>query len=159
MNLIAFCKPTHVYWLDSCPYGVGGFSDKGFAWCFEIPADLQFCASNNLLEYIASIITPWVDMLAGRLNRGNCALLMTDSSMSAGWLHKTNFQEIIGEDTDAVQATIRIETVHHHTTLFLNAGIKEYSQWFPGQENIVADALLREFDCSGNELTQIIRNI
>ena len=98
-------------------------------------------------------------MLAGRLNRGNCALLMTDSSMSAGWLHKTNFQEIIGEDTDAVQATIRIETVHHHTTLFLNAGIKEYSQWFPGQENIVADALLHEFDCSGNELTQIIRNI
>jgi hypothetical protein len=47
MNLITFCKPTHVYRSDSCLYGLGGFSDKGFAWRFEIPADLQFCASNN----------------------------------------------------------------------------------------------------------------
>jgi hypothetical protein len=80
MNLIAFCKPTHVYRSDSCPFALGGYSDKGFAWHFEIPEELCFRASNNLLEYIASIITPWVDMVAGRLNRGNCALLMTDSS-------------------------------------------------------------------------------
>ena len=128
MNLIAFCKPTHVYRSDSCPYGLGGYSDEGFAWRFEIPADLRFRASNNLLEYIALIITPWIDMLAGRLNHGDCALLMTDSSTSAGWLRKTNFQEIIGEDTDAVQAMVCIKTVRHHTTLFLNVGITEYSQ-------------------------------
>jgi hypothetical protein len=74
MNLIAFRKPTHVYQSDSCPFGLGGFSDKGFAWHFEISEELRFRASNNLLEYIALIITPWVDMLAGQLNWGNCAL-------------------------------------------------------------------------------------
>ena len=74
MNLIAFRKPTHNYQSDSCPFGLGGFSNKGFAWHFEIPEELRFRASNNLLEYIALIITPWVDMLAGRLNWGNCAL-------------------------------------------------------------------------------------
>jgi hypothetical protein len=110
MNLIAFRKPTHIYQSDSCPFGLGGCSDKGFAWRFEIPEEFCFRASNNLLEYIASIITPWVDMLVGRLNRGNCALLMTDSSMSAGWLRKTNFQEFTGFDADPVQASIRIET-------------------------------------------------
>jgi hypothetical protein len=57
---------------------------------------------------------------------------MTDSSTPAGWLHKTNFQEIIGEDADPVQAKIRIKTARHHATLFLKVGIKEYSQWFPG---------------------------
>ena len=37
MNLIAFRKPAHVYRSDSCPFGLGGYSDEGFAWCFEIP--------------------------------------------------------------------------------------------------------------------------
>jgi hypothetical protein len=34
MNLVAFRRPTHVYWLDSCPFGLRGYSDKGFAWHF-----------------------------------------------------------------------------------------------------------------------------
>ncbi len=53
---------------------------------------------------------------------------MTDSSTSAGWLRKTNFREIIGDDPDPVQAKVRIEMAHHHAILFLKAGIKEYSQ-------------------------------
>ena len=95
-------------------------------------------------------------MLTGRLNRGNCALSMPDSSTSTGWLRKTNFWEIIGEDRDAVQEMVRIKMAHHHTTIYLNVGIKEYSQWFSGLENNVANALLCDFDCSDDELTQII---
>ena len=158
MNLVAFRKPTHVYRSDSCPFGLGGYSDQGFAWRFEIPEELRFRASNNLLEYIASIITPWVDMLAGRLNRGDCALSMTDSSTSAGWLRKTNFREFTGVDSDPIQASVRIDTARHHATLFLENGIKEYSQWFPGQENNVADALSRDFDRSDDDLTLTLRS-
>ena len=84
MNLIAFRRPTHVYQSDSCPFGLGGYSDKGFAWWFEILKDLRFRASNNLLEYVASIISPWVDLLASHLHQGDCALSMTDSTTSAG---------------------------------------------------------------------------
>jgi hypothetical protein len=50
-------------------------------------------------------------MLDGRLKQNDCALLMTDSSTSAGWLQKTNFQEIIGEGADPVKAKARIEKV------------------------------------------------
>jgi hypothetical protein len=50
MNLITFRKQTHVYKADSCPYGLGGYSDKGFVWRFEISADLRFRALNNLSE-------------------------------------------------------------------------------------------------------------
>ncbi len=81
---------------------------------------------------------------------------MMDSSTSVGWLRKTNFREIIGEDADPVQAKVRIKTARHHATLFLKAGIKEY-QWFPGWENNVADALLRDFDCSDSKVTHILR--
>ena len=98
-------------------------------------------------------------MLAGHLNRGNCTLLMTDSSTSAGWLRKADFREIIGEDADAVQVMVCIKKACHHATLFLDAATKEYSLWFPGQENNVVDALLRDVDCSDDELTQIICDI
>jgi hypothetical protein len=131
MNLFAFCQPTHIYQLDSCPFGLGSYLDKSFAWHFEMPEDLLFGASNNLLEYIASTISQSVDMLAGHLNRGDCVLLMMDSSTFAGWLHKTNFQEFLGENADTVQSRVCIDIAHHHATLFLEAGIKEYSQWFP----------------------------
>jgi hypothetical protein len=106
MNLVAFRCPTHVYRSDSCPFGLRSYSDEGFAWRFEIPKDLRFQALNNLLEYIALIISPWVDLLAGRLNQGDCALSMTDSTTLAGWLRKTNFQEHTGDDPDPVQARV-----------------------------------------------------
>ena len=102
MNQIAFRKPTHVYRSDSCPAGLGGYSHEGFAWRFKIPINLQFWASNNLLEHLAAVITPWVDIIAKRLQEGDCALSMTDSTTSEGWLQKTNFNE----NTDPIQASI-----------------------------------------------------
>ncbi len=83
---------------------------------------------------------------------------MTDSFTSAGWLRKTNFREIIGENLDPIQARVQIKMARHHAILFLKAGIKEYSQWFPGPENNVANALSRDFDRSDHELTQILHD-
>ncbi len=156
MNLVAFCQPTHIYQSDSCPFGLGGYSDKGFACHFKIPEDLRFRASNNLLKYVASTVSPWVNMLAGHLKHGNCALSMTDSSTSAGWLKIIHFREVIGKHMDLVQAKVCIKMAGHHATLFLNAGIKEYSQWLPEQENNLADALSCDFDRSDNALAQIL---
>ena len=58
LNMIAYRKPTHVFRSDSCPRGLGGYSHTGWAWRYYLPKDLQFRASNNLLEHLASIITP-----------------------------------------------------------------------------------------------------
>jgi hypothetical protein len=58
MNTITYQQPTHAYRSDSCPAGLGGYSDEGFAWRYYLPPDLKFRASNNLLEHIAAIITP-----------------------------------------------------------------------------------------------------
>ena len=82
LNLIAFWQPTHVYRSDSCPAGLGGYSHKGFAWRFYLPDELKFRASNNLLEHLAAIITPWIDIIAGRLKKGDFTLSMTDSTTS-----------------------------------------------------------------------------
>jgi hypothetical protein len=95
-------------------------------------------------------------MLAGRLNQGDCAHLMTDSSTSAGWLCKTNFREFISNNTDLIQSQVHIKTARHHATLFLEVGIKEFSQLFPGKENNNDNAISCDYDCSACEITKIL---
>jgi hypothetical protein len=155
MNSLAFRAPNRIYYLDSCPAGLGGYSDEGHAWRFEVPTHLQFRATNNLLEYLAAIITPWVDILTGRLNSGDCALSMTDSTTAEGWMQKSNSDEF-GEDP--VQASACADAACHHAQLFMDENIKGYSQWFPGKLNNVADAHSREWHCSTDELTLFLHH-
>jgi hypothetical protein len=63
MNIIVYRQPTHINHSDSCPAGLKGYSNSSFAWRFYLGKGLQFCATNNLLEHIAVIITPWVDII------------------------------------------------------------------------------------------------
>ena len=95
------------------------------AWRFKIPDDLLFKASNNFLEFIASIVTPWVDLIARRLKAGDCALSMTDSTTSAGWLKKTNFDD----ESNNIEAKVRNEAARKHASLFINEGVIECTQW------------------------------
>jgi hypothetical protein len=68
LNSIVFRRPTYIYRSDSCPAGLGGYSNKGWAWRWYLPKNLLFPASNNLLKkHLAAIISPWVFILAGRL--------------------------------------------------------------------------------------------
>ena len=90
--MLAFRKPVKVYRSDSCPAGMGGYSSDGYAWRWYIPEHLKFRASNNLLEYLGSIVTPWIDMHLGILQEGDCFLSMTDSSTSEGWSKKVKLQ-------------------------------------------------------------------
>jgi hypothetical protein len=101
---------------------------------------------------MVGIISPWVNILAGRLNDGDCSLSMTDSTTSKGWMRKTNFKE----DKNKIQATIRIEVAQNHAAQFMDHGIHKYSQWFCGIENNVADALSQDMDRSDDKLTQIL---
>jgi hypothetical protein len=83
---------------------------------------------------------------------------MTDSTTSAGWIKKTNFKED-NDDSNVIEASVRIDIARHHASLFIDKGIKEYSQWFEGKSNQVADALSREFERSDEELTNIFRSL
>jgi hypothetical protein len=40
-------------------------------------------------------------------------------------------------------------------TLFMSLGVKNYSQWFKGESNKVSDALSRDDDRDGKELSNI----
>jgi hypothetical protein len=40
MNLLAFQLPDCIYYSDSCPTGLGGYSNQGHAWRFKVPDNL-----------------------------------------------------------------------------------------------------------------------
>jgi hypothetical protein len=42
MNLLAFRVWDQIYYLDSCPAGLGGYSKQEFAWHFKVPDELLF---------------------------------------------------------------------------------------------------------------------
>ncbi len=70
MNLLAFWLTNQVYYSDSCPTGLGGYSNQRHAWHFKVPNDLWFPVTINLLKFIATVITPRIDIINGRLLRG-----------------------------------------------------------------------------------------
>jgi hypothetical protein len=156
MNLLGFCSPNRIYYSDSCPAGLGGYSNQGFAWRFRIPNGLLFRASNNLLEFLAPIVTPWVDIINGRLSSGDCALSMTDSTTAEGWMRKLNFSK---HGVNPVQARTWVNAARKYTKIFMNADVKSYSQWFAGKRNNVADALSREWQRTNNELALLLRSL
>jgi hypothetical protein len=94
-----------------------------------------------------------MDILASHLQSGNCALLMTDSSTAEGWMHKTNIR--VSEE-DQIQMDVRVKTAQKFAMDFTEHGIKSYSQWFPGKENIIADALSHDNNRTDNKLISIL---
>jgi hypothetical protein len=65
LNTIAFRQQTHIYRSDLYPASLGRYSHKAWAWRYYLPPELQFCASNNLLKHLATIISSWVDREEG----------------------------------------------------------------------------------------------
>jgi hypothetical protein len=74
-----------------------------------------------------------------------------DNSSALGWIHKSNFKP----ETEPDQAT-HLAMARYITLLLADIGVIQSSQWLPGMDNGVADALSRQHDKSDMELTETI---
>lgn len=91
MNLLTFRKPTHFYRSDASEFGLGGYNiTTSKAWCFEIPVDCHLRTSLNSLEFIACMITIWVDILSSNLGTKSCLLCKTDRQLHSLWVASKN---------------------------------------------------------------------
>ena len=106
-----------------------------------------------MLEHLASTIGPWIDILNHSLPRLSCSISLTDNTTSAGWLRKSNFHDT---DDTTRHMSAKLQVACSHAARFLKHDIREYSQWFPGKDNILADSLSRDFHLSDSELTQLL---
>ena len=93
MNLLTFRQPSRCHRTDSCELGLGGFSSVGKAWRWIIPIGLRGRAHIGLLEYLAQIVSIWLDIYDGDISAEDCVLSMGDSTNAIGWVKKSNFLE------------------------------------------------------------------
>ena len=157
MNLLTYRKVDILYRSDACPAGLGGYSARGRAWRYYITPELQLRATLNMLEHLASIIGPWIDILENNMPQFSCLLSMTDSTTTQGWLKKSNFKETEKESSEMTAAKLKIS--REHAIRMMTNNCKDYSQWFPGEENDLADSLSRDFHLSDENLLSLYFNL
>ena len=123
---------------DACEYGLGGYSlTTGRAWRWEIPPPLRLLKSINFLEYLACITGILLSILEDGPNPDDCYLSIGDNTSSLGWLRKSNFA------ADHEQAS-HSGLARYFAITMADAKLCQFSQWFPGKENDIADRLSRE---------------
>eukprot|EP00957_Ditylum_brightwellii_P024111 1818214-Ditylum_brightwellii.AAC.1 len=90
INLIVFRKPTFWSSTDACEWGLGGYNNLDIAWRLEIPDWMFGIFSQNLLEFLANIITHWITVPF--MPPMSCYLNLPDNSSTVGWLYKSSFK-------------------------------------------------------------------
>eukprot|EP00957_Ditylum_brightwellii_P085678 6517846-Ditylum_brightwellii.AAC.1 len=83
--------------------------------------------SNSALKYLAKIITIWVDIEEGRMEKEDCALALIYSTRAIGNTFKSNFDEDI--------QSAQVEASRKLATLVIDAKIFLYGQHFKGVWN------------------------
>ena len=135
INLITFHCPTHIFWADACPQGLGGYSATGRAWRFAIPEEfLPFVEhENNTLEFLASFFCTWIAIVEGAAPPLSCFLSFADSMSALGWLHRANAD-------DQTHPLLQLIT-RKFARVLMTAECCLYGQHIKGAFNSVSDAL------------------
>ena len=141
LNSVSFRLPNMCYFEDACNHGLGGWNHHGDFYDFFLPPELLGRAHINELEFLACVVHPWIDILRGKISKGDCILIMGDSTTAMGWLHKSKYRE---EGESAERHAIRLKIARKLAELVIENNLTLYSQWFPGKNNIIADSLSRD---------------
>ena len=159
-NRLVCHVPTQLLHADSCPEGMGGYSvGSGRAWRFHIDEIMlktmmehnptNKTRSNNLFEYIAIVVTMWVDCWFGDVNENDAALALSDNSSAVGWMYKSSF----GTDKPhhvKVSKRLMELTLEHRFSL--------QAEHIPEKRNEVSDILSRYWHLTDDQLTTYIHN-
>lgn len=92
INLITFRAPNRIYINDASEHGLGGFATHGRAWSFVILEKFRGRAHINLLEFLAQLISIWIDVIEEKITPLDCILGMGDNTASMGWMWRSNFR-------------------------------------------------------------------
>jgi hypothetical protein len=91
MNLIVTRQPNRLIWLDSRPFGIGGFRlHSGKGWRIQIPTNSILYSSdriNNLLEFTGMAVNVWLECRDAKAHSHLCILALGDNTSAFGWLH------------------------------------------------------------------------
>ena len=152
LNLIAFTKVDTTIYTDASSHGMGGYNPtSGMAWRIKLSPWMQQNLHINTVEFIAATIGIWLEIIFNNdinYQRINC---LSDNSSAVGWLFKANFNPNIQQKQDLV--------ARHMARILLESETALYSQHIPGEENIIADSLSRDFHISDINLQLLLTSL
>jgi hypothetical protein len=88
-----------------------------------------------------------MDISVGGAPRESCFLSQTDSTSAAGWLRKSNFNDL---------DLLHLEITRATATLMIDHDSCLYSQWFKGAKNEVVDSLSHNHHLSDNDIVSLL---
>jgi hypothetical protein len=139
LNRIAIRQPTWISWSDACPYGIGGYNLRGFAWQIRIPStsplfgDKRF---NNLFEFIGMAVNVWIECLHTS-TESECILAIGDNTSAIGWLFSSG-----KKPTDSLSfKAVQVVACNKVARLILGSEHCLASQHIKGELNVVSDLL------------------
>ena len=152
-NNIAFTKATSYLITDACEHGMGGMNLKsGRAWRFKFPDWMSRKFHINFLEFLASIVSIWLDIIQdNNQTKYKKYLALTDNSSTVGWLHKSNFNPKTHPGHDILARKL--------ARILMNSESTIESQHIKGSHNIVADSLSRDHHIETTHLTFILKSL
>ena len=154
-NNISFTKHNQHILTDASEFGLGGYNpNTGRAWRFQLLPWMHKCMHINILEFIACIIGIWLEILFNKESKQHNFLkvrALTDNSSAVGWLYKSSFNPKSHLQHDIV--------ARKFATLLLENETAITSQHTPGQSNIIADSLSRDFHLPNKQLTFILKSL
>jgi hypothetical protein len=150
INRLVFCWPSRIVRVDACPQGMSGHGlQSGVAWRLLLPPDGIGRGSLNCLEFRAALVGVWVEhQVGGPWAEDEVLLCQGDSSSASGWITRSSFGDECPLHLAIARKTAKYMSDH---------GVHHYSQWFPGKENSVADALSRDFWLGDEDVVDCIK--
>ena len=125
MNLITFISLTKIYINDASEYCLGRFVTHERAWLYKIPENLRGRAHINFLEFLAQLISIWIDVLEKKIEPLDYLLGMGDNTASMGCLRRSNFRE--NEEHD-LEWLAKQKVAQKVAALVLDSGTTLYRQ-------------------------------
>ena len=146
INNIVYRTPTLTFRSDACPSGMGGICfESGRAWRFQLPHEYVDSLPVNFMEFLAACISIRVEP---NIPPECCFVSQTDNTNTEGWLKKSNFH-------DKNKSNMELARWLGH---FLTSNrICNYSQYWPGEQNEIADSLSRDHHLTDHQLTALLR--
>lgn len=141
LNGLTMRNPTMLSVSDSCPFGLGGFTSNGSAWRLQVSESSPIygnCISNNVLEFLAMVITIWLTLIECKEQglKDELILALGDNTSAIGWMTKTSFLT-----PDSVYFSAANFIARKLASLMIESGNFLASQHLKGKKNIVADWL------------------
>jgi len=93
MNLLTLRLPSRIGWSDSCPFGLGGYTQQGWAWRLRIPewsAIFGNDTANNALEFLGMAITIKLLIIEAAEEPYPCLLPLGDNTSAIAWIFKSS---------------------------------------------------------------------